>query len=87
MFGAFIRSLVFALALFPALAFAQQPVLPGFPPGVFQNRGAIDAAPSSGDSLTYEALATETSGTATATFTGVTFGTANANRVLIIIPA
>lgn len=44
MFGAFVRTLAFSLALFPALAFAQSPMLPGFPPGVFQSRAALDAA-------------------------------------------
>jgi hypothetical protein len=37
------RLLALALAIFPALAFAQSSPLPGFPPGVFQNRAAIDA--------------------------------------------
>ena len=46
MFGVFVRALAGALALFPALAFAQSSPLPGFPPGVFQSRAAIDAAPS-----------------------------------------
>ena len=41
--GAFIRALCFALALFPALADAQSPA-PGFPPGIYQNRAALDAA-------------------------------------------
>ncbi len=42
MYGAFIRALSFALALFPALASAQSPIA-GFPPGTFQSRSAIDA--------------------------------------------
>lgn len=36
-----------ALALFPALASAQSPIR-AFPPGAFQNRAAIDAAPAAG---------------------------------------
>jgi hypothetical protein len=48
MFGVFVRVLAVAFALFPALALAQSPVLPGFPPGVFQSRAALDAAPSGG---------------------------------------
>jgi hypothetical protein len=36
-------SLAFALALFPALTSAQSVSLPGFSPGVFQSRAAIDA--------------------------------------------
>lgn len=76
MFGAFTRSLVFALALFPALAFAQQPVLPGFPPGVFQNRGAIDAAPSGGcsQSATFLARTSGLSGTETIAYQALICG-------------
>lgn len=36
------RILALALAIYPALAFAQSAVLNAFPPGVFQNRAAID---------------------------------------------
>lgn len=39
--------LAFALAFFPALAFAQSSPLPGFPPGTFQSRAAIDGQASS----------------------------------------
>lgn len=40
-----IRLFLAALFLLPPLALAQSN-FPGFPPGVFQSRGAIDAAPS-----------------------------------------
>ena len=43
MFGVFIRALAVALALFPALVLAQSPVR-SFPPGMFQNRAALDAS-------------------------------------------
>jgi hypothetical protein len=37
------RILALALAIYPALAFAQSSPILGFPPGVFQSRAAIDA--------------------------------------------
>jgi hypothetical protein len=40
------RILALALAIYPALAFAQSSPILGFPPGVFQNRAAIDKSPS-----------------------------------------
>jgi len=43
MFAAFIRALAFALALFPALIFAQSPIS-AFPPGTFSNKAALDPA-------------------------------------------
>ncbi len=56
MFGAFIRALAFALALFPALAGAQSPIV-AFPPGTFQSRSAIDASTATytgpGDVVTF----------------------------------
>lgn len=51
MFGAFIRVLALALALFPALAAAQQSNR-AFPPGTFQNRAALDAAGGGGGGYT-----------------------------------
>lgn len=47
MYGAFIRVLVLALALFPALAAGQ---ISSFPPGTFQNRAALDAGGGGGAS-------------------------------------
>ena len=47
MFGVFIRALAVALMFFPALASAQSPVR-AFPPGMFQNRAALDAAAGGG---------------------------------------
>jgi hypothetical protein len=50
------RILALALAIYPALAFAQSSPILGFPPGVFQNRAAIDAGttpPPPSFSLTY----------------------------------
>lgn len=74
-----------ALVLLPPMAEAQS-VIQAFPPGTFQNRAAIDASASApAFSCTYEAFATENSGTNTGTFNSVAIGPANTNRVVAVI--
>lgn len=83
MFGAFIRTLAFALALFPALAFAQSSPLPGFPPGVFQSRAAIDAGITSPPTFAFEARGSSSgSGAGPYTVSLATADTGLANRRL-----
>lgn len=75
MFGSFIRALAVALALFPPLAFAQSSPIPGFPPGVFSNKAALDPAPSGGSfSLTYESDAISSATTPTISYGTLTWG-------------
>lgn len=64
---------------------AQTPMLPGFPPGTFQNRAALDAAAAGGGpSLALIGGVTDTgSGNAAITLTG-DIGTATATRVILI---
>lgn len=57
------RVLAIWLAFFPALAFAQSVTLPGFPPGVFQSRAAIDA-PTGGGAYTPQGVLFDSTTTA-----------------------
>jgi hypothetical protein len=63
----------------------QMPGPAGFPPGVFSNRGAIDASSSEAFAITYETYATTTTITGgIATFTSVAIGSADSTRVVVI---
>ncbi len=77
--------LAFALAFFPALAFAQSPIS-AFPPGTFQNRAALDAAGSSTPfAIAFGAVNTNTSPVGNVfTFTSVAIGTAAATRIVAV---
>ncbi len=87
MYGAFIRTLVFALVLFPVLAIAQSPIR-AFPPGTFQNRAAIDggSAPIT-FSLTFTDSQVEASGGTVISYTctvACSFGATDPNRYMIL---
>jgi hypothetical protein len=83
------RILALALAIYPALAFAQSSPLPGFPPGVFQNRAAIDAggsAPLSPVAFTYQGTTIGANSGVNATFGTITIGAApSVNRRVMVV--
>lgn len=88
MFGVFVRALAGALALFPALAFAQSSPLPGFPPGVFQSRAAIDAGGGPPPSASYAFQGVQVSAPLGGNWTfSNNIGTAAANRLIIVCVA
>lgn len=74
---------LFALLLSLAQVYAQSPVLPGFPPGVFQSRGALDAGGSvTPATLTYESISSIAANGATTNFGTMTYGS-GCTRVII----
>lgn len=82
-------ALVSSLALAVGQAEAQQQLMPGFPPGVFQSRGAL--TPSSGgggfsNTLEYQASVFDLYA-ANPSFTGVTLGPASSDRILFVMAA
>lgn len=79
------------LLLIPSAAGAQPSTLPGFPPGVFQSRGALDAAAAAGGTVHFDTsfCCTPSSQTSTtALFTSVinigSGSSGTANRVLVV---
>lgn len=61
---------------------AQTPMLPGFPPGTFQNRAALDAAPAGGVTLSLDG-SVHTPGTGTNVAT-LTLSTTKTNNVIYV---
>lgn len=65
---------------------AQTPMLPGFPPGTFQNRAALDAAASSSPTLTFIGKASAPScGSGVCTSNGNSIGAGAADRLLVVV--
>ena len=81
------RILALALAIYPALAFAQSAVLDAFPPGVFQNRAAIDGGgvPPVGPALAYIGNVTPAYSSNVATATAAPIGTASSDRLVVVV--
>jgi hypothetical protein len=67
-------------------AWAQSPVLPGFPPGVFQNHSVYDPPPGGGTpfGITYIGDNSNTTAGATFTFTSQAIGTADPTRIVAV---
>lgn len=65
-------------------AHAQSPMLPGFPPGAFQNRAALDAGGGVSFSLTWTGVGLNTAGGTSISYTSVPIGVADANRVVAV---
>lgn len=78
------RVLAVWLALFPALAFGQSAVLNGFPPGTFQSRAALDAAPSGGVTLSLDGTPQTVHAGAGAVLVLPPFSTTLTNDVIVV---
>lgn len=63
---------------------AQTPMLPGFPPGTFQNRAALDATPAGGITFTDTDAQTATPAFSAGTFSSVAIGAASSDRVVVL---
>lgn len=77
-------------ALFVCVSALAQSPMSGFPPGTFQSRAPLDAAPA-GSSLTFTATdvatAWQTGITPPATFTNMAAGSASSDRILVAVIA
>jgi hypothetical protein len=81
------RILALALAIYPALAFAQSAVLNAFPPGVFQNRAAIDAGggPPPLSPVVFQASGSSTNTSLTTLDYGTLVNSGTGNRTVLVI--
>lgn len=80
----------YSIAFWFSLALAQTPMLPGFPPGTFQNRAALDAGSAPALPVVTYISNIATSGVGTANFTtgaAANIGTAVATRRVILVAA
>lgn len=75
---------VIAALLAGLLLCAQTPMLPGFPPGAFQNRAALDPAPGGTFSLTAGTNIGSAVAATAVTYTGVTWGS-GCNAVVFVV--